>query len=204
MKARNESWNLTNNPNVSNWSALSSLPATPGHIQFHTSGHDYLDAERASCLINTHWNTVWSNGQSWGVFPVSFTAWFDCVLSVCCNSAYCASSSSTFPGLGFEPQSRRFFRFFFFFQLSATVNQWRIFFEQLYRLINMSCHSSHITKKCLDWDSNPRPGNVECQVELELPQNAVEEKRESALWFLALHTVFQWEFIRQLPLSPSR
>ena len=25
-------------------------------------------------------------------------------------------------------------------------------------------------KVCLDWDSNPRPGNVEFDVELELPQ----------------------------------
>ena len=24
----------------------------------------------------------------------------------------------------------------------------------------MSCHWSHITKNCLDWDSSPRPGNV--------------------------------------------
>ena len=35
------------------------------------------------------------------------------------------------------------------------------FFEKLYRLINMSCHWSHITKNCLDWDSNPRPGKRE-------------------------------------------
>ena len=29
-----------------------------------TSRHDYLEGERASCLMNTHWNTVWSNRQS--------------------------------------------------------------------------------------------------------------------------------------------
>ena len=29
-----------------------------------TSGHGYLGAERASCLMNTHWNTVSSNRQS--------------------------------------------------------------------------------------------------------------------------------------------
>ena len=39
-----------------------------------------------------------------------------------------SQGNSTFPGLGFEPQSRQFFRFSSFFQLSATVNQWRIFF----------------------------------------------------------------------------
>ena len=36
----------------------------------YTSGHDYLDAERASCPMNTHWNTVWSNGESYGAFPL--------------------------------------------------------------------------------------------------------------------------------------
>ena len=58
----------------------------------------------------------------------------------------------------------------------------------------MSCHWSHITKNCLDWGSNPRPGNVEFERKLELAQHAelqraldtqsnhaVEEDRESAL-----------------------
>ena len=58
----------------------------------------------------------------------------------------------------------------------------------------MSCHWSHITKNCLDWDSNPRPGNVEFEVKVELTQcaelqhtldtqsnHAVKKKRESAL-----------------------
>ena len=45
----------------------------------------------------------------------------------------------------------------------------------------MSCHWSHITKSCLDWDSNPRLGNVEFEVDLKLPQRAVEENREGAL-----------------------
>ena len=30
----------------------------------YTSGHDYLDAKWASCLMNTHWDIVWSNRQS--------------------------------------------------------------------------------------------------------------------------------------------
>ena len=30
----------------------------------YASGHDSLDVERAGCLMNTHWNTVWSNRQS--------------------------------------------------------------------------------------------------------------------------------------------
>ena len=60
------------------------------------------------------------------------------------------------------------------------------------------------TWNCLDWDSNPRPGNMEFAVELELAHHAVEEKRESALWSLLFHTVIQWVFIRQLALSASR
>ena len=62
----------------------------------------------------------------------------------------------------------------------------------------MNCHWSHITKHCLDWDSNPRPGNVE----LELPQYAawstrsqatLQRKREKAPYdCLMFHTVFQW------------
>ena len=68
-------------------------------------------------------------------------------------------------------------------------------FKELYRLINMSCHSNHITKSYLDWDPNLRPGNVEFDMELELAQYAelqhtldtqsnhsVEENRETALW----------------------
>ena len=31
--------------------------------KFYTSGHDYLVTERGNCLMNTHWNTVWSNGH---------------------------------------------------------------------------------------------------------------------------------------------
>ena len=88
--------------------------------------------------MNTHWNTVWSKRQSKGAFSVSPPQRGLTVSSVCWNSACCGSSSSTFPGLGFKSQSGQFFRFFSFFQLSATVNQWRIFFEEFYRLINMS------------------------------------------------------------------
>ena len=34
------------------------------HGGTYTSGHDSVDAEEGSCLMNTHWNTVWSNGLS--------------------------------------------------------------------------------------------------------------------------------------------
>ena len=109
-----------------------------------------------------------------------------------------SQGNSTFPGLGFESQSRQFhvsrsgvripvkaiFSLFSFSQLSATVNQWRIFFRKLYQLVNMSDHWSHIRKNCQVWDSNSRPGNVEFDVELGL----------------LLHTVFQWVFIRKSAL----
>ena len=36
----------------------------------------------------------------------------------------------------------------------------------------MSCHWSHITKNCLDWGSNSRPGNVKFEMGLELLQQA--------------------------------
>ena len=32
--------------------------AIPRSKQIYTSGHDYLDAEKASCPMDTHWNTV--------------------------------------------------------------------------------------------------------------------------------------------------
>ena len=116
--------------------------------------------------MNTHWNTVCS--------------------TVCSSS----TSSSRFPGLGFESQSRSFFRFFSFSQLSATVNQWRIFvwitfidsliwvvirvtsqklpwlgFEpQTWKhgIASTGIRTPDVEKwSCLDWDSNPRPGNME-------------------------------------------
>ena len=86
----------------------------------HSSGHDYLDGERASCPMNTHWNTVSSNRHHRALSLFSSTA--------CCASSL-SISHSTFPGLGFESQSRQFFGFFPFSQFSATVNPWRIFFE---------------------------------------------------------------------------
>ena len=61
------------------------------------------------------------------------------------------------------------------------------------------------TWNCLDWDSNPRPGNM------ELPWLGFEPqtwKTWNLMWNwdchrLLLHTVFQWVFIRQLALSAS-
>ena len=139
----------------------------PGTLEHtHTSGHDYLDAEKASCLMKTHWNAVWSNRENHRA--LSFFS-----STSCCGSSSFPSKIHVFQVWGFESQSRSFFRFVSFSQLCATVNQWRMFFEQLHRLINMSCHWSHITKIFLDWDSKPRPGNVEFDVELELPHSTL-------------------------------
>ena len=33
----------------------------------YTAGHDDLDAERVSCLMNTHWNTVSSKRHHWAL-----------------------------------------------------------------------------------------------------------------------------------------
>ena len=77
------------------------------HFSFvlYTSGHDYLDAERVSCLMNTHWNTVWSIRCNRGTFSVFlYRAWFDCVSSVCC-----ASSISSFHVWGSNPRQGTFF-----------------------------------------------------------------------------------------------
>ena len=65
----------------------------------YTSGHDFLDAQRGSCLMNTHWDTVSSNRNHKA-------------LSLFSSTAYCASSTSTsnstFPHMGFEPQTWKF------------------------------------------------------------------------------------------------
>ena len=54
------------------WSEFRLRPRRNGevsHLPSYTSGHDYLDAERASCPRKTHWNTVWSNRGIIGRFP---------------------------------------------------------------------------------------------------------------------------------------
>ena len=81
-----------------------------------------------------------------------------------------------FPGLGSESQSWQFFHFFSFSQLSATVNQWRKFFwitlsiDQYELVIGVMSQKVALTGvrtpnletwNCLDWGSNPKPGNVE-------------------------------------------
>ena len=122
--------------------------------------------------MNTHWNAVWSNRHQRA-------------LSLFLSTAFCGNS--TFPGLGFESQSSQFFRFFPSLNFLQRSINGEYFLNNFINwlidwLISMSCHWSHITKNGLDRDSNPRPGNVEFEVKVELSQHAVEENRESALW----------------------
>ena len=63
----------------------------------HTSGHANLDAERGSCLMNTHWNTAWNTGYHRALSLFSSTAW--------CGSS---TANFTFPGLEFESKSWQF------------------------------------------------------------------------------------------------
>ena len=74
----------------------------------YSSGQDYLDADRGSCLMNTpleHCVKQWALSLCF-LYSVGLTACRTCaVIAYCCSSI----SNSTFPGLGFDPQSRQFF-----------------------------------------------------------------------------------------------
>ena len=102
----------------------------------HTSGHDYLDAERASCLMNSHWNTVWSyrHHRALSLFSSLQRA----------VAVPVPHQIPRFQVWGSNPSQGKLFAVFSFSQLCATVNQWRIFFKELYRLINMSSHSKKL------------------------------------------------------------
>ena len=123
----------------------------------HTSGHDYLDVKRASCLMHTHWNTVYcgrSSSTSNSTFSRSGVRTPDLeTCCMCCNSVYCGSSSSTFPGLGFKIPVKAIFHFFpspNFLQRSINGEYFlNHFIDWLIDwLINVSCHWSH---KKLPW-----------------------------------------------------
>ena len=155
-------------------------------VPTYTFGHDYLDAERASCPMNTHWNTMWNNRPS-------------------------STENSTFPGLGFEFQSRQFhisrsgvqipvkaiphFQVWgsnpsqgSFLWCDSNDNSYQSIDKVIQKIFSFDWPWQKVgrrekkAKNCLGWDSNPRLGNVEFTVELELPQHVSEEKRESALW----------------------
>ena len=66
----------------------------------YTSEDDYLDQERASCLMHTHWTTVYRGSSN-------------------------STSNSTFPGLGFESPSRQFSLWFQWqlISINQSINQ---------------------------------------------------------------------------------
>ena len=136
--------------------------------------------------------------------------------NLCCGSSSFISNS-TFPGLGFESQSRSFFRFFSSLNFLQRPINGEYFLNIFIDWLTWVAIRVTAQKIASTGDSNPWPGNVEFEVELELPQyggeqhthamqsnHTVHENRESAQWYLLLHTVFRWVFIRQLPLSSSR
>ena len=79
----------------------------------YTSGHESVDTERLSCLMNTPLEHCVKRFPS---FPLQRAVAVSVPLAI-----------PRFQVWGSNPQSRQFFRFFSFSQLSATVNQWRIF-----------------------------------------------------------------------------
>ena len=167
---------------------------------------DYLDAERASCLMNTHWNTVWSNGESQGAFPVPSTAWFDRVSSVCCNSAYCASSSSTFSRSGVRIPVKAIFcdvtpmttthinqSIKLFKKYSPLIDRCRKLGEgkKSKKLILTGIRTPDLETWNLQWNWN-------CHSTLK------RKTGKAPVDCPLLHTVFQWVFIRHRAFSASR
>ena len=112
--------------------------------------------------MNTHWNTVWSNRQSLGTFPVFMTTHIN--------------------------------------QSIEKVIQKVFSVDWLLQKVGRRKKSE---KVALTGIRTPDLCNVKFDVELELPRYAEEEKRESALWCLLLHTVSQSVFIRQFPFSAA-
>ena len=124
----------------------------------------------------------------------------DCGSSVCCHTVAVPvpHQISTFPGLGFESQSRQFVCGVT--PMTTHINQSIKLFKKYSPLIDRcwKLREEKKRKKDLDWDSKSRPGNME----LELPQHAewqhtldtqsnhgVEDNKESAYDCLSLHSV---------------
>ena len=96
----------------------------------YISGHDYLDVERASCLMNTpleHCVMQWAVIGRFPSLPLQRG------LTACRTCAAIQHAVAVpvprFQVWGSNPSQDHFFGFFSFSQLSATVTQWRIFFE---------------------------------------------------------------------------
>ena len=114
---------IQGNKTIPNYSRLPNAPVEGAFHTIHiayTSGHDHLDAERASCLMNTHWNTVWNNKHHWALSLFSSTAACAAIhhtvpvpvpLQISRFQVWGSNPSqgnSTFPGWGFQSQSKQF------------------------------------------------------------------------------------------------
>ena len=76
---------------------------------------------------------------------------------------------SRFQVWGSNPRQDHFFAFFLLATFCNSQSTENIFLSNFIDWLIWVVISSHITKSCFDWDSNPIPGNVELAVELELP-----------------------------------
>ena len=123
----------------------------------YTSWHDYLDAERASCLMNTHWNAVLSNRQSLNAFPLFL-------------------HSVVWPGPGFQvwgsnPSQDLFFAFFLapnFLQRSINGEYFsNNFFNWLIGVV-IGVTSQKVASTGV---RTPDLENVEFELELKQPQH---------------------------------
>ena len=99
---------------------------------YYTSGQKSVDVEKGNCLMNTYWNTVWSNRHHRALSLFSSTAWLDCVSRACAAiqrivAVPVPNHISRFQAWGSNPLVEAIFSLFSFSQLSATVNQRRIF-----------------------------------------------------------------------------
>ena len=167
-------------------------------VLISTSGHDYFDAERGSCLMNTHWATVWSNRKHRA-------------LSLFSSTACCAISSSiwnsTFPGLGFESQSRQLCDVT---PMTTHINQSIKFFKQIFsidRPLQKVGRRKKTEKNALTGVRTPdlETWNLKWNWNCHSVQTTLWKKTGKAPYDCPLlHTVSQWVFIRQLALSPSK
>ena len=145
--------------------------------------------------MNTHWSTVCSNRESLSAFPVFLynMVWLriDRVLqfSILCQFHIKLHVSKSGVGIPVEaifcdvtPMTTQ--------SINQSIELFEKKFSTDWPLQKVGRRKK--AKKSIDWDSNPRPGNVEF------------ERGKAPYDSLLLHIVFQWVFIRQLALSASR
>ena len=144
--------------------------------------------------MKTHWKAVWNNRNHRALSLFSSAA--------CCGRAS-STTHSTFPGLGFEPQSRHFFVMWLQWQL-ISINQWIKLFKTYSPLIDR-CRKLGEGKKA---KKLPRlgfgPQTWKCEIGCGTGTGTARCRGQAPYDCLLLHTVFQWVFIRRLAFSTSR